>query len=127
MQLSELLPTTIDAFEHWRSTKTSVSAPTPKTLRQKAVALLEHYSSTQVHAALRISSSQLKQWRKELSPQESAAKASDVSNHFIELPATASNHSDPIKLELCFSNGDKLHLSGIEPQMVSSIIGAMKS
>ncbi|MGL4712829.1 MAG: hypothetical protein ACRCWP_09835, partial [Shewanella sp.] len=63
MSTSDLLSTLTTAFECCRSIRDSSQTPTPNTLREQAVGLLEHYSSSKITSALRISGGQLKQWR----------------------------------------------------------------
>jgi hypothetical protein len=52
---------------------------TPEHLRQQAVLLLEHYASSTITSALRISGAQLKQWREVLLP---------ANTDFVSLPLT---------------------------------------
>ncbi|AZG35429.1 MULTISPECIES: hypothetical protein [Gammaproteobacteria] len=60
MSTLDPLSTLTTAFECWRSNRNSRQAPTPNTLREHAVGLLEHYSSSKITSALRISGGQLK-------------------------------------------------------------------
>ena len=121
MPNKEQLPTVVSAFEHWRSNRNGRQAPTPTTLREQAVSLLNNYSSSQITSALRISGSQLKQWRSSAVPTEAKAQ-------FVHLPISISPTQSSINVELCFASGDQMHLSGlINSDMVVSLIGAMKS
>jgi hypothetical protein len=70
MPEQDQLTTLVTAFEHWHSNRNGRQVPTPSALREQAVALLNHYSSSKITSALRISGSQLKQWRHTLKPAE---------------------------------------------------------
>ncbi|MCP4985317.1 MAG: hypothetical protein GY928_04370 [Colwellia sp.] len=61
MPNQEQLSIVVTAFAHWRSNRNGRQVPTPNALREQAVALLNHYSSSQITSSLRISGSQLKQ------------------------------------------------------------------
>lgn len=122
MSNQDQLSTLVTAFEHWRSNRNGRQVPTPIALREQAVVLLNHYSSSQITAALRISGSQLKQWRSSVAP------AIETMPQFVHLPISHSPTSPSVKVELCFSSGDQMHLSGvINSDMLVSLVGAMKS
>ncbi len=111
----------VTAFEHWRSNRNGRQVPTPTELREQAVALLHHYSSSQITSALRISGSQLKQWRH-------CAVPTKVKPQFVHLPISDSPTQPSVKVELCFVSGDQMHLSGVvNSDMLISLVGAMKS
>ena len=98
----------VQAFELWRHNRGSRRFPTPQALRKQAVDLLAHYSSSKVTSMLRLSGSQLKQWRESLKPNQTHLD-------FIPLPvqyeAQNSVHPPPtIELRLC--NGAVLTFSG---------------
>jgi hypothetical protein len=117
----EQLPTVVTAFEYWRSNRNGRQVPTPIALREQAVALLNHYFSSQITSALRISGSQLKQWR-------NSAVTTKTKPQFVHLPLSGAITQPPVKVELCFANGDKMHLSGVvDSDMIVTFIGAMKS
>ncbi|RJX99818.1 hypothetical protein D5R81_20300, partial [Parashewanella spongiae] len=85
--------------------------------------LLEHYSSSQICTALRISGSQFKQW---CQVSNSAESITD----FIELPNLPEviKPNSPVKLELNLSNGDNIHIQGVvDVHFICALIGAMKS
>jgi hypothetical protein len=121
MPTQDQLSIVVTAFEHWRSNRIGRQVPTPNVLRKQAVALLNLYSSSQITSALRISGSQLKQWRKCVVPTVTKPK-------FVHLPISTSSTQSSVKVELSFSCGDQMHLSGvIDSDMLISLIGAMKS
>ncbi len=121
MSNQDQLSTLVTAFEHWRSKRNGRQVPTPSTLREQAVELLNHYSSSQITTALRISGSQLKQWRNSVVPDEEKSQ-------FVHLPLSTSPTQPSVKVELCFASGDQMHLSGlVDSDMLASLIGAMRS
>jgi hypothetical protein len=121
MSNQDQLSTLVTAFEHWRSNRNDRQVPTPTALREQAVALLNHYSSSQITSALRISGSQLKQWRNNAVPTETKPQ-------FVHLPLSGVPTKPPVKVELCFASGDQMHLSGVvDSDMLISLVGAMKS
>lgn len=121
MPNQEQLSIVVTAFEHWRSNRNGRQAQTPAALREQAVALLNHYSSSQITSALRISGSQLKQWRNSAAPTETIPQ-------FVHLPITPSPTQPCVKVELCFASGEQLYLSGVvDSDMLISLVGAMKS
>ena len=122
MPKQDQLSTLVTAFELWRSNRNGRQVPTPTALREKAVALLNHYSSSQIISALRISGSQLKQWR------ESAASTPETKPHFIHLPISSSPTQHSVNVELCFVSGDQMNLSGaVDSELLISLIDSMKS
>jgi len=74
------LTITVEAFEQWRNTRNGRQVRTPASLREQAVLLLQEYSSSKIISALKISGTQLKQWRTELGLTESSPQ-------FATLPA----------------------------------------
>lgn len=121
MPNKDQLPTVVSAFEHWRSNRNGRQVPTPIALREQAVTLLNNYSSSQITSALRISGSQLKQWRNSAVPTETKPQ-------FVHLPISISPTQSSINVELCFASGDQMHLSGVvDSDMLTSLVGAMKS
>jgi hypothetical protein len=121
MSTSDPLSTLTTAFECWRSNRNSRQAPTPNTLREQAVGLLEHYSSSKITSALRISGGQLKQWRNSVNPQLSP-------HRFVHLPISTSSAQTTFNVALQFAHGDIMTLSGVDdPQIIISLIRALKS
>lgn len=115
------LSTLVTAFEHWRSNRNGRQVPTPMALREQAVGLLEHYSSSKITSALRISGSQLKQWK-------NSATSPENTPQFVHLPISAPSAQTPFNIELRFAQGDAMSLSGIDdPHILISLIGALKS
>lgn len=120
MANKEQLSTVVSAFEHWRRNRNGRQVPTPTTLREQAVSLLNNYSSSQITSALKISGSQLKQWRN--------SAISEKKPPFVHLPISISPTQSSVKVELCFVSGDQMHLSGlVNSDMLVSLIDAMKS
>lgn len=121
MPNQDQISTVVTAFELWRSNRNGRQAPTPETLREQAVLLLNNYSSSAITSALRISGSQLKQWRNSHELPEKTPK-------FVHLPISSSQMQSPLNIELRFAHGDQMCLSGVvDCEMVVSLIGAMKS
>ncbi len=121
MSNQDQLPTVVTAFEHWRSNRNGRQVPTPLPLREQAVALLNYYSSSQITSALRISGSQLKQWRNSVEP-------TDKTPLFVHLPISTSLTQPPFNVELRFAQGNEMSLSGVvDGHLIMSLIGAMKS
>tara|TARA_R110001583_G_scaffold22560_1_gene84546 strand:+ start:515 stop:880 length:366 start_codon:yes stop_codon:yes gene_type:complete len=121
MPNQDQLPTVVTAFEHWRNNRNGRQVPTPTALREQAVALLNHYSSSQIISALRISGSQLKQWRNSAAPTETKPQ-------FVHLPISSPPTLPSVKVELCFASGDQMNLSGaVNGDMLISFISTMKS
>lgn len=115
----------VNAFELWRNSRSSRRTSTPQALRKQAIDLLEQYSSSKVSSMLRISGSQLKQWR------ESAVEPNETRPDFIRLPEQAKvtcvvNAYPKIELRLC--NGVALTFSGdISQAMLVAMIKEAKS
>ncbi len=121
MPNQEQLSIVVTAFAHWRSNRNGRQVPTPAALREQAVALLNHYSSSQITSALRISGGQLKQWR-------NSAATTEIKPQFVHLPISDSPTDPRVKVELCFASGEQMHLSGVvDSDMLISLVGAMKS
>ena len=114
----------VNAFELWRANRGSRKSPTPQALRQQAIDLLEHCSSSKVTSMLRISGSQLKQWRESVKQQQ-------TNQDFIRLPVQdqqqhkVSEHPS-IVLRLC--NGATLTFSGeVSQTLLVAMIKEAKS
>ncbi|MBL4941388.1 MAG: hypothetical protein JKY81_06935 [Colwellia sp.] len=103
MSNQDQLSTLVTAFEHWRSNRNGRQVPTPTTLREQAVALLKHHSSSQITSAVRIIGSQLKQWRNSVVPTKTTPQ-------FIHLPISTSPTQPSVKVELCFTSCDCHHV-----------------
>ncbi len=101
--MSDLLSSTIAAFEQWRNDKPNKCSPIPPVLRQQALALLPHYSRSKIALSLRISGHQLKQW--------AALHVPNEREDFVELPLSPTP-VQPRQLDVKFNSGDQLCLSG---------------
>jgi hypothetical protein len=108
----------VEAFELWRNNRGSRKSPTPQALRKQAIDLLEHCSCSKVTSMLRISGSQLKQWRESVKPNE-------TTHDFIRLPvqneAQHSVNKHPI-IEIRLCNGAALTFAG---QISQALLVAM--
>ena len=126
MPNQDQLSIVVTAFNQWRKNRISRKGPTPQSLRQQAVALKSQYSSGRITTALRISGSQFKQWCKDV-------QSLNESIDFVQLPVTLSPQIDNIeeatlKLELSFSHGEQLQLSGqITPTLLATLIKEMRA
>ncbi len=115
------LSTVVTAFESWRNNRNGRQVSTPITLREQAVSLLNNYSSSKITSALRISGSQLKQWKNALIPPEQTPQ-------FVHLPILPSPTQVHLNVELRFASGDQMCISGgIDRDMITAFIGEMKS
>lgn len=114
------LATVVEAFEQWRSTRHGRQVRTPSTLREQATLLLNNYSSSKIIAALKISGTQLKQWR-------TALELTEPSPQFVTLPSLSSLPNEQSNIEFRFTNGVQLCLSG-EPSLnvITAIIREIK-
>ena len=114
----------VEAFSLWRNNRGSRKSPTPQALRKQTIDLLEHYSCSKVTAMLRISGSQLKQWRESF-------EANQTSHDFIRLPVQSeAQHSvnQHPRIELCLCNGAALTFSGeISQALLVAMIQEAKS
>jgi len=121
MATSDQISIVTTAFELWRSNRNGRQVPTPTTLRQQAVSLLNHYASSKITSTLRISGSQLKQWKNSLERDDNATQ-------FVQLPMPSPTTQPAIELELRFVSGELMRLSGIvDHDMITACIGAIKS
>lgn len=119
MDIPESLSTLAADFNTWRKQKTKISTPVPDSLRQRAISLLDDHQTGQVTTALRITASQLTQWR--------LALQLDDPTSFVEITSQACTPQPSINLELCFASGEQMNLFGVNNQTLLSIIGALKS
>jgi hypothetical protein len=103
----ELLAAAITDFTHWRKAKSHSSEQTPESLRQQAVALLEHFPFTRVTTTLKLSSNLLRRW----SQQQPVAVHEQQPNEFITLPPSETPKNQ-LALELVLGNGCQMRLSG---------------
>jgi hypothetical protein len=119
MENSTEINRVVAAFDLWRNNRGSRRSPIPLNLRRQAIDLLEHCSSSKITSMLRISGSQLKQWRE-------AVKPNQISPDFIRLPVQNEalhrvNELPKIELRLC--NGAVLTFLGeiSQPLLVTMI------
>lgn len=115
------LAVVVTAFTQWRKNRKGRNVPTPISLREQAVSLLNTYSSSKITAALHISGSQLKQWREH---DESSVALST----FVTLPMETLALQQPFTIELSFVSGEQLRLSDVvEHAVLNTLIAAIKS
>jgi hypothetical protein len=91
MSNQKQLSSVVAAFEQWRNNRNGRQVPTPQHLRQQAVLLLEHSSSSTITCALRISGTQLKQWRELSAP---------ANTEFVSLPLVSETCDPQQRLQL---------------------------
>jgi hypothetical protein len=103
MSNQDQLPPVVAAFEQGRNNRNGRQVATPQHLRQQAVLLLEHCSSSTITCALRISGTQLKQWRECSAP---------ANTEFVSLPLVNQSCDPQQRLELRLHNGVHLSLAG---------------
>lgn len=119
MDTPDSLPALVADFNALRKQKAQISTPVPDSLRQRAISLLDDHQTGQVTTALRITVSQLTQWRQALQ--------FDDPTSFVEITSQAFTPQPSINLELCFASGEQMNLCGVNNQTLLSIIGALKS
>ena len=111
---NELMSSTVAAFAQWRATRVHSTQTTPIKLQQQAVALLDHFSSSQVTANLNISGTNIKRWVADNNGQDDFILLPDV---VAEPPKTSQ-----LNLELTFGNGCLMRLNGdISPAQLTAI------
>ena len=111
----EMMAIAVTAFQQWRNTRAHRVVKTPEALQQQAVALLAHFSSSKITAALGVSGANFKRWSSQKTTKHSLTE-------FVALPAVDEPQSAPLSLELAFSNGCHLRLCGdISPAQLTVI------
>ncbi len=105
MKNSDQLSITATAFDQWRTQRASRSERTPLALRQQAISLFKSYSSSSITTALKISGTQLKQWKILLAPK-------DEHTDFVHLPSLNTPSTEPLNISLSFVNGASMVFSG---------------
>ncbi len=121
MKNSDQLTNTSIAFDQWREKRPSRSERTPLALRQQAVLLYKSYPSSKITTALKISGTQLNQWKTLLTPK-------DEHLDFVHLPSPNTPSTEPLNLNLSFANGASIVLSGvISSTLLSTIIQECRS
>ena len=103
-------------FQQWRLTRKYPREKTPQPLKDRAVALAQDYSSSQIKTALNIADSTLHHWCKQ------AISANEL-GEFIAIPDETSNE---VTIALTCKNGNQLQLSGsISPALLTVITEAL--
>lgn len=129
MKNSLLLSQLVDTFELWRSGNASQKQRIPDQLRQQAVELLSTYPPSKITTALRISGTQLKQWRRLFEVTKPvnfiALPALEETTTLLKLPGLLIN---PVDIQVSFANGHAITLNGIaDICLLESLIMAVKS
>jgi hypothetical protein len=97
----------ITAFNHWRLHRTNKHSPIPDELRRLAITLLDDYRVGQITQALRICSTQLKDWRKQFSPEPTSVP------EFVPLSIEVDNRtSSQLSLTLILPNSTQIRMDG---------------
>lgn len=122
-------------FLQWRRNRGLAGASTPKSLRRKAVELLDFFPLNTVVSELGLNSTALKSWQPapepcvevdgfiELPPLITAAQSSDL--QIEEVPS--SNPATNINLQLSLNNGHQLQLSGdISPALLTALMAGIQ-
>lgn len=106
-------------FKQWRLTRQYPRAKTPQSLKDRTVALAQHYSSSQIKTAINIADSTFHNWCQQ-------AACTNNTHEFIAIPEEIADASDTMKLAITSKNGHQLQLYGpISPELLAVITGAL--
>ncbi|EGU37800.1 hypothetical protein VII00023_13332 [Vibrio ichthyoenteri ATCC 700023] len=109
MQNKEKLNQAIADYEHWRQNRTNKHVSIPDELRRLALELLEEYRIGQVTKALRICSTQINDWRKQLPTKH-------LTPDFVPLQVDPDlQHKLDMDLQLILPNSSQICISGELP------------
>ncbi len=122
MPNQDRLEITASAFEDWRNNRSHSAHKTPETLRQQALALLPHYSTSKIIRTLKLSHTQLKIW-------SGKSKRVNKPLKFVALPPSSKQPClAPLALELVFTNGCQMKLTGeISSEILSSLLQTLST
>lgn len=111
-----LIQATAD-FEHWRQTRINKHASIPDELRCLALKLLEEYPISHVTKALRICTTQINDWRKQLPFKSSAPD-------FVPLQIEPDlRPKSDLSLQLTLPNLSQIRISGlVSPDLLRALI-----
>lgn len=117
MQHQEKLNQAIAEFEHWRQTRANKHVSIPDELRCLALELLEEYRTGQVTKALRICTTQINSWRKQL-------PAKQATPDFVPLQIEPDlQHKSALNLQLILPNSSQIRISGeLSPDLLRALI-----
>ena len=117
MQSQEKLNQAIATFEHWRQTRINKHASIPDELRMLALKLLDDYTRGQVTKALRICTTQLNSWRKQLPPDH-------LVPDFVPLQIEANEqHNSDLNLHVLLPNSSQIRICGdVSPDLLRVLI-----
>lgn len=111
-----LIQATAD-FEHWRQTRINKHASIPDELRCLALKLLEEYPISHVTKALRICTTQLNDWRKQLPVKSSAPDFVPLQIEPDLLPKS------DLSLQLTLPNSSQICISDlVSPDLLRALI-----
>ncbi len=106
-------------YQQWRLTRKYPREKTPQQLKDKTVALAQHYSASQIKTAINIADSTFHNWCKQ-------AASVNEPGEFIAMPDELNAISDEVNIALTCKNGNRLQLSGpISPKLLAVITGAL--
>ena len=117
MQNQEKLNQAVTAFEHWRKNRINSRENIPDELRHLAVELLKNYGSGQITRALRICTTQLNSWRRQLPAEQPVPD-------FVPLQIEPDvQHKSGLNLQLILPNSSQIRLCGdISPDLLRVLI-----
>lgn len=111
-------------FKQWQLTRKHPRAKTPQSLKDKTVALAQHYSASQIKAAINIADSTFHHWR-----QQALSTHNTNTNHppeFIAIPDGVNATPDDVQLAITSKSGHQLQFFGaISPELLAVITGAL--
>jgi hypothetical protein len=114
------------AFQDWRDNRPGKRQKTPIALRQQALALLAHYSVSNVIDTLGLSHSALKSWQR-------TAQCEQPSPDFVPLtppvtPADNDTFNSPLRIHVTFSHGAQMSIQGaLSGLQLSAIVRELKA
>ena len=106
-------------FKQWRLTRKHPRSKTPQSLKDKTVALAQHYSASQMKTAINIAESTFHHWCQQ-------AASTNHTDEFIAIPEDVTDVPDTMKLAITSKSGHQFQLSGpISPELLAVITGAL--
>lgn len=117
MPNQEKLNQAIARYEHWRQTRANKNVCIPDELRHLALELLGEYRISQVTKALRICTTQINSWRKQL-------PTTQPTPDFVPLQIEPDlHHKSNLHLQLILPNSSQLCIKGeLSPDLLRALI-----
>ena len=117
MPNQEKLNQAIADYEHWRQTRANKHATIPDELRHLALELLGEYRIGQVTKALRICTTQINSWRKQLPTKQ-------PTSDFVPLQVEPDlPHKSDLHLQLTLPNSSQICIRGeLSPDLLRALI-----